>query len=214
MSRSEEAADALGFGVSRETVDRLDAYAQALLTWSKRINLIAPTTHSDIWSRHIVDSLQVIQSAPEVFPHSWCDIGSGGGLPGIVVSIIARETSPSSVTTLIESDKRKSAFLKIISDQLGLNTSVITERIEAAPPVGAEIVSARALAPLPALLGYCSRHLKSNGSGILSKGRQWRQELEEARQSWHFEYDVQDSRVDPDSVILTVRNLRRLDSFT
>ncbi len=214
MSRAEEAAEALGFPVSRETLGRLDSFSEALVSWSRRINLIAPNTCADVWSRHIIDSLQIVRYVPAGFPDRWCDIGSGGGLPGIVVAIVASERAPETTVLLVEADKRKSAFLKIISRELGLNTEVVTQRIETADDVKAGIVSARALAPMPELLGYCARHLAPGGACILAKGRTWRQELEAAQQSWHFECDRHDSIVDRDSVVLVLRNLRRLGSLT
>ncbi len=198
-----------GFGlrdVSRETQERLEHYAQALLKWSSRINLVAKATHDDVWTRHIEDSVQIFSAAPVGFG-TWCDLGSGGGLPGLVVAILCREHSPNCAVTLIESDARKAAFLSMMARELDLKAMIIRARIESASPCAADIVSARALAPLPKLLGYVDRHLAPGGTALLPKGRNHAQEVEEARKSWRFDVQRRQSCVDPDSVILVVNNL-------
>lgn len=200
----------LGRSVSRETLERLTDFEQALLKWSPKINLVAKSTYADTWSRHILDSAQLLPLAPDPFG-TWCDLGSGGGLPGLVIAILAAETAPTARVTLVESDVRKAAFLTMISAQLGLRTRILRKRIEGVLPVGAEVVSARALAPLPALLGYCHTHLAPEGVALLPKGRALAQEVEAARQSWHFDLQAQPSRLDPESAVLTIRNLRPTD---
>ncbi|WP_127106377.1 16S rRNA (guanine(527)-N(7))-methyltransferase RsmG [Pararhodobacter zhoushanensis] len=196
--------------VSRETHQRLEAYVQALLKWSKTINLVAKSTQADIWNRHILDSAQLYRHAPPEF-RRWCDMGSGGGLPGIVVAILSKEQIPDASFTLIESDARKAAFLATISRELDLPVTVKRARLEEADPADADIVSARALAPLPLLLSYCHRHMSAGGIALLPKGRNHAQEVEAAQQSWHFDYATRPSQADPDSTILIVRDLRPLD---
>ncbi|MCA2011848.1 16S rRNA (guanine(527)-N(7))-methyltransferase RsmG [Cereibacter sphaeroides] len=210
MSRRDDVALILGRDVSRETLDRLDAYLEALLRWSSKINLIAKATHGDAWRRHILDSVQLsTHLVGDV--RSICDIGSGGGLPGMVTACIAAEFWPGADLTLIESDARKAAFLTTVARDLGLKVSVKRARIEACDPVNARYVSARALAPMPLLLHYCARHMAADGICLLPKGRNWRLELEEAREAWHFDADVEPSKLDPDSVIAVVRNLQAVE---
>ena len=196
--------------VSRETQERLIAFSRALEKWSGRINLIARSTTADIWTRHILDAAQLIAFAPEN-PRIWCDLGSGGGLPGIVIACVLAQTTPDCEVVLIESDARKAAFLTMVSRELSIKTRVLTARIEVATPVGADVVSARALAPLPLLLSYVARHLGPGGVALLPKGRNHAQEVEAARHSWHFDLHAEPGRVDPDGAILVVRNLSPVD---
>lgn len=207
MSPTADLEALLGAAVSRETFERLTAYEQALLKWSPRINLIARNTHAEAWSRHVLDSAQLLPLAGANW-RLWCDLGSGGGLPGLIVAILQAEFEPQSQVVLVESDARKAAFLTLVSGQLGLNTRVVRARIEALSPLGADIVSARALAPLPLLLAYCHRHMGPGGTALLPKGRAVAREVEDARQSWHFDLQTEPSRVDPEGAILVIRNLR------
>jgi 16S rRNA (guanine527-N7)-methyltransferase len=195
--------------VSRETSDRLQAYVDLLLKWNARINLIGPATEADVWNRHIRDSIQLFALAPNSLSH-WVDLGSGGGLPGLVCAIIASEQMPECRFSLIESDQRKAAFLLTAARALTLNrVHVVSERIEAVPPLKAEIVSARALAPLPELLAYVSRHLSQEGTALLPKGRAFQSELAAARQDWHFDVTAHESQTDQMARVLEIRNISR-----
>lgn len=188
--------------VSRETEILLVRYANLLRKWSPRINLVAPSTLASLEERHIEDCLQVASHAQ---PQSgnWVDLGSGGGLPGIVLSIAARGTDAN--FTLIESDGRKSAFIRTAIRDLGLTkTKVVTARIEDLDPLNAAYVSARALAPLPRLMPYLVKHLAKNGQAWLMKGRQWHQELEEAALNWRFSYEAYPSKTEDSAAILKI----------
>ncbi len=192
--------------VSRETQDKLGLYAELIRKWNPRINLVAPATLGDLEERHINDSLQIAALA-EKHQGSWLDIGSGGGLPGLVIAI-ARPDTP---LTLLESDQRKATFLRTAIRELELqNARVIVNRIEKADQLDAANVSARALAPLPLLMAYVSRHLHPDGTAWLMKGRNWKNELAQARQEWAF--DVQDhaSATDPDAAILEITRIRHV----
>ena len=135
--------------VSRETEDRLRAYAALIEKWTPKINLISRSTIPEIWARHILDSVQIVQLAPENWG-SWTDLGSGGGLPGCVAAILAPENAH---VTLVESDQRKVAFLRTVQRELDLPMTVLAERIEDADVAPADVVSARALAALTRALG-------------------------------------------------------------
>ncbi|NNU79090.1 16S rRNA (guanine(527)-N(7))-methyltransferase RsmG [Halovulum dunhuangense] len=195
--------------VSRETTERLKAYVDLLLKWTKRINLIGKGTTAEIWDRHILDSTQLWPLRP---PHAriWLDMGSGGGLPGVVIAILAAEQARDLDLTLMESDLRKSVFLQTVARELGLAYRVVTERIENAAPVKADVVSARALAPLGTLLAWTERHRAQNGTALLLKGRRYQDELTEARALWHVEPEVIQSRSDPSGVILRIGDFRRV----
>ena len=144
--------------VSRETFERLEVFSEVLTKWNPKINLVSRKSLEDLWTRHILDSVQVFEIAPNT--KTWLDIGSGGGLPGIIVAILAAERSPETKVTLMESDQRKCAFLRNAARECGVQVTVKSQRIEEAEPESAGVMSARALADLDILLGYSERHLK------------------------------------------------------
>lgn len=195
-------------GVSRETLDRLDTYAQALTKWNPRINLVAPSTLGDLWTRHFLDSAGVYVLCPPN-AKTWVDLGSGGGFPGAVVAILAAETCPDLHVTCIESDQRKAAFLRTVSRETGVPFTVLASRIEAAPPQQADVVSARALAPLPQLLALAAPHLAPHGICLLQKGARHADEARQALEHWRFTLETCPSGTDPDSAILKIGELRR-----
>ena len=205
--QKDDVEGAAGRAVSRETLERLESFGHALLKWSPKINLIAKNTFDDLWNRHIIDSVQLAGVVTDK-PDAWCDLGTGGGLPGLVLACLGAEIWPETSFEFIESDARKAAFLTMISNELGLKTVVTRKRIELAPPADASHVSARALAPLPLLLDYCHRHLREGGMALLPKGRNRGAELEAAARTWQFELETTTSRVDPESAILVIRHLR------
>lgn len=188
--------------VPRETQARLQDYADLVRKWNPRINLVASATLDDFEERHVRDSLQLADLA-DVRQGEWVDLGSGGGLPGLVIAI-AYADRPVRVT-LVESDQRKAAFLRAAVRQLGLsNTRILSQRIEATPPLGADHLSARALAPLPKLLGLVKRHLRPDGVAWLMKGRNWREEHVEADKDWQFDLTAFPSKTDPEAAILKI----------
>ncbi len=195
--------------VSRETMDRLASFADLVQKWNGSINLVSRNSVLDLWPRHIQDSLQISELVPAEL-NDWCDLGSGGGFPGLVVAILAKENPVKRHVVLIESDQRKSAFLRTVIRELDLNAKVITQRIEAAEPQAAEVISARALADLTILLDYFERHAKKTGIGLFQKGKTWEKELEEARQQWSFNVEAIKSKTEPEAVILKVSEVARV----
>ncbi len=196
---------AAAFDVSRETMERLRIYAALIERWNRRINLVAPSTLPDLWGRHIADSLQLWPLRPEPCS-SWVDLGSGGGLPGLVIAACAAE-SGSPTVSFVESDSRKSAFLATAAHEMGLAVSVHTDRIEALPPQRADIVSARALAPLLRLLPLALRHGHPDSIYLFPKGTQARTELTAAATRWHTRVDQIASRTDPGATILRMSHI-------
>jgi 16S rRNA (guanine527-N7)-methyltransferase len=171
--------------VSRETVEALEEFANLVLQWTARINLISPSTTPDIWGRHILDSAQLFQlAAPGA---SWVDLGTGGGFPGVVLAILAKEIDPNRRFQFVESDQRKSAFLRKACQHLGLPAICHASRAEAIGPLAAETITARALAPLVDLLSLVERHLAPGGRAILPKGAKAMDEIELARKRWSFD---------------------------
>ena len=194
--------------VSRETRERLSIYAALVQKWNPRINLVSRASLENLRARHIADSAQLHDLAPHPVAH-WADLGSGGGFPGLVIAILAQETGTPGRVTLVESDARKSAFLRTVIRETGIAATVLTRRIEAAAPLGADVLSARALADLATLLGHAVRHLAPGGAAIFPKGASWRQEIAEAQSKWQFISRVDKSRTDPDAVILHITGVSR-----
>ncbi|MCA0042142.1 16S rRNA (guanine(527)-N(7))-methyltransferase RsmG [Celeribacter litoreus] len=195
--------------VSRETLERLTAYLELLKKWNPAINLVAKSTIDHAWDRHFVDSAQVHRLMPENC-EKWCDIGSGGGFPGLVCATLSMEFAPETQFTLIESDQRKAAFLRTVITELGLNAQVFSKRIEEVDPVGADILSARALAPLSKLLEFSERHLRHGGHALFLKGASFRDEISESLKSWHFSYEERPSITDPSAAILRIGDIKRV----
>jgi 16S rRNA (guanine527-N7)-methyltransferase len=203
----DEAKAALAARVSRETLNRLELYAQLLEKWQAAINLVSPSTLPHIWLRHMLDSAQVFDHVPEAATR-WIDFGSGGGFPGLVCAAIAAEKRPDLQIKLVESDLRKGAFLRETARQMGISVGVLTRRVEDARPSNSDIVSARALAPLATLCRYAHPHLAPGGICLFQKGARHAEELETARQDWQMDVTTIPSVTDPDAVLLKLENLR------
>ncbi len=203
----EEAALLAELNVSRETEARLAAFVDLVARWTTRINLISRGSLPDIWTRHVIDSVQVFTLAGA--GGLWVDIGSGGGFPGIVAAICARDARPDDRFVLVESDQRKAAFLRTAIRELDLNAQVIARRIEDVPPQGADILSARALADLGALLDHAKRLIAPGGCALFPKGASWQKELAAAREAWQFEAEAITSLTNRDSVILRIKGVSR-----
>ncbi|TKD26194.1 16S rRNA (guanine(527)-N(7))-methyltransferase RsmG [Rhodobacter capsulatus] len=194
--------------VSRETIERLERLEALLKKWNPAINLVSPRTLAEIWTRHFLDSAQILQSVAQA-PQHWADLGSGGGFPGLVVGVLAKERFPDMRLTLVESDKRKAAFLLNSVRDLGLFAEVADRRIESLDPLAADVLSARALAPLEMLLSYAERHLSPAGIALFPKGNRWREEVAQAQQKWSFDFEPKPSATDPESVVLKIKGLHR-----
>lgn len=185
--------------VSRETRRRLEIFERELRAWQKAINLVSPASLDAFWLRHVQDCLQLIPLAPKA--ERWVDLGAGAGLPGLVIA--ASDRIPH--VTLVESDSRKCAFLRHAARQMGVAAEVVEGRIELSlAGRQADVVTARALAPLTRLLGYSQEMLRSGATGLFLKGRGYAAELTEAHESWTFEAEAVESRTDPESRILRI----------
>ena len=194
--------------VSRETFDRLIAFEAIFRRWATRINLVAPSTLPDLWARHILDSAQLARINPAAV--AWLDIGSGGGFPGAVMALMLKERPGASID-LVESNRKKAAFLQTSLAQFDAPARVYARRIEEAYALvrKPEIVTARALAPLTKLLALAEPWLKEGASGLFHKGREYPSEIRESADAWKYDLVEHKSLVDPDSVILEVSNLVR-----
>jgi 16S rRNA (guanine527-N7)-methyltransferase len=181
--------------VSRET---LSPYVDLLLKWNAKINLIGPATQHDIWSRHIDDSMQLLSWIPNT-AKTLVDLGSGAGLPGLIIAI----AKPELAVTLVEQDQRKAAFLTEVKSRLGLGNVVVRAVDIAAIEGRYDVVTARALAPLEDLLAMAQPLMGQGAICLFPKGETHQQELAQASQTWAFQYTQQASIThDSASIIL------------
>jgi 16S rRNA (guanine527-N7)-methyltransferase len=194
--------------VSRETLERLQEFEALVKRWTPAINLISKSSVPAIWDRHIVDSAQLFALCPPGATH-WLDLGSGGGFPGLVIAVLAKEAKPELRVTLVESDARKATFLRHAATALSLTVDVRTDRIESLPGLNADVLSARALAPLTDLLPYARHHLAPEGVALFPKGARHAEEAAVARHIWRFDLESKPSLSDPNSAILSIRNIER-----
>ena len=201
--------DAAGFaertGVSRETLDRLTIYAAQLVKWNRAINLVAPKTVDAVWSRHFLDSWQLLEIAGSVSGR-WYDLGSGGGFPGLVLAACGVGDM-----TLVESDRRKAMFLRETARAMDLSVDVRAERIEALDLPPADTITARALAPLPVLLRLSAGLRAPNTRCLFLKGQDVESELTEATKYWTFKLSRHRSLSDPRGTVLVMEELERRD---
>ena len=197
------------FDVSRESRARLEAFVDLLVKWQRRINLIGPATVDDVWQRHVADALQLV---PLIRPHVHriVDLGSGGGIPGLVIAFSLMEVRPVTVH-LVESTGRKAAFLRQAAQLTGAPVVVHNCRIESlhrsARGGGADLVTARAVAPLPKLLELAFPWLETGAYGLFHKGRDVDSELTESAKSWRIACAKHPSAIDPGGCILEVKEI-------
>jgi 16S rRNA (guanine527-N7)-methyltransferase len=194
--------------VSRETFSLLERLAALVEKWNKSINLISKSTVPNLWERHILDSVQIYHATQVNFKR-WLDIGSGAGFPGLVLAILAKEKNIGGEIILVESDKRKCAFLYTVRRDLNLNLSIINKRIEECDPQNADIISARALANLTKLFDLSFNHKCENTTFIFPKGRSWQEELVAAEKTWNFSWEAVNSITDSQAVVLKIGELSR-----
>jgi len=202
---------AAAFAVPRETVEKLELYAELLKKWQRAVNLVAPSTLGDVWHRHFADSAQLVQlaqRAPDA--NIWVDLGSGGGFPGLVIAILLANHENQFVH-LIESNGRKCAFLSEVVRRTGVAAEIHEARIEDLARGGrigqADVVTSRALAPLKLLLQLASGFCSDRTLGLFLKGRDARQEIAEAQPLYQFEFDCVPSRTGGVGMIVEVRKL-------
>jgi 16S rRNA (guanine527-N7)-methyltransferase len=204
----------------------LEKLVALLRDWQRTHNLVGTSTLDDVWTRHIVDSLQLVEHAPEL--SEWVDLGSGAGFPALPIAIVSRgaRLRPSPLPspppqggreraeqhfTLVEANAKKAAFLRAAIREIGVNATVAPERIEAHAPKmrgQADVVSARALAPLPALLGLAQPYLHAESVLLLLKGQDFVREIAAASKSWDFNVVDSPSATDAGGRVLAIRRLR------
>jgi 16S rRNA (guanine527-N7)-methyltransferase len=195
----------LGVDVSRETLAWLEIYAALLVKWQARINLVGPATLPDLWRRHFLDSAQLLPLLPRD-GGVLVDLGSGAGFPGLVLALMTGWK-----VHLIDSDQRKCAFLR----QVALETAILSRvtvhaaRFDAVAPFRADVVTARACAPLDALLGHALPFVAESGRCLFLKGGRVEEELTAAEANWNMQVTRRPSASDPAGTILIVDHLQR-----
>jgi 16S rRNA (guanine527-N7)-methyltransferase len=189
--------------VSRETLAQLEAYTELLTRWSARINLVGRATIADVWRRHILDSAQLRAFVPDR-ARSVIDLGSGAGLPGLVLAILG---VPS--VELVEADSRKCAFLREAARITATPVTLDPCRIEAVSRHTVDVVTARACAPLDRLLGLAEPFLASGSECLFLKGERVEEELTLARKRWTMTSSLHQSRSDPRGVVLRLQQVAR-----
>jgi 16S rRNA (guanine527-N7)-methyltransferase len=190
--------------VSPETEQRLRVFAGLVEKWSPKINLVAKGELSKIWERHVLDSLALVPLLPAAVTRA-VDLGSGAGFPGLVLAI-----ATGIEFTLVESDTRKTVFLAEAARLTAAPVKIVNGRIEAQTIAPADLVTARALAPLDKLLGLAAPFLTPQGIGLFPKGANWETELTAAKRVWHMGVERFSSRGREDSCILKVSGLRHV----
>lgn len=205
MDYFQNTASISGQNVSRETFSQLETFANLLLKWNAKINLVSKKiTINELWLRHILDSVQLLpyltKDKKEIL-----DFGSGAGFPGIILAIMGNCN-----VTLVESDQRKCAFLQEIISSLSLSANVLNARIEDIKPLHADIIISRALAPLTKLLHYSQPFVEKDNFMLFLKGQNVVEEIEEASISWEFTHQLFPDALGKDGGVLKISNLRRL----
>ncbi len=204
--------------VSRETLARLRLYVGLLEKWQRSINLVSRASLRDVWRRHLLDAAQLARyianagvgedaggsEGKSARAKTIVDLGSGAGFPGLVLAIMA-----AGEVHLVESDRRKCAFLGTVARETAAQVTIHPLRIEALTPFVADIVTARAVAPLVELIGYAEPFIGSRGQCLFLKGKRAAEELTTAAQLWNMRVERFASASDPSGVVVRLRDISR-----
>jgi 16S rRNA (guanine527-N7)-methyltransferase len=207
LEPSFEELKAVAGNVSRETFQTLIVFEKRFRSWNARINLVANSTLTELWRRHILDSAQLFRLAPEA--KNWLDIGSGGGFPGLILAILLKERDGGRIQ-MVESNRKKAAFLQAMTGELSLPAEIRAVRIEDAPGQvrQPDIVTARALTALDGLLALSSPWLMKGATGLFHKGRDYRAEIAESSLNWRFDLIEHQSATESGAMILEIKELQ------
>ena len=194
------------FNVSRETLIGFCEYESLLLKWNSKINLISKNTLTDIWSRHFLDSGQIIKHV-DASRKRWIDIGSGAGFPGLVIALLLRDRKIDCELILVEKNTKKVFFLNEVIRKLDLNVKVVNDDIGTLEPLKADILTARAFSELNYLIQIAHIHRVDEGICLFLKGKNYRFELDKTLNYWFFDYDMVDSLSSSSGKIIRVRKI-------
>ena len=208
MLEAEQSAFQAKTGATSAQMADLETFRVRLVEANAVMNLVGPESLPDFWNRHVGDSAQLLDYAPDA--RTWADLGAGAGFPGVVLAILLKGREGAHVW-LIDSLGKRCRFLQEIVDALDLPATVVNGRAEEQTVI-CDIVTARAVAPMDKLLGYAQPYFQRGAQGLFLKGEKAESELIEARKSWHFEAELAPSQSDPRGRIVTVRSVRRARS--
>lgn len=199
----------LQYNVSRETFKKIEQFTELLKIWNQKMNLVSRNSLEDLWKRHILDSVQLINYiSPQV--KNLLDIGSGAGFPAIILAILLQEKNPETKITLVESITKKTVYLNDVREKLGLsNVKVINSRAENINLPKPNLITARAVAALDVLCGYVSKIGNNNTESLFLKGKSYKDEIAEAEKHWKFDLEVFPNKYSDEGVILKLSNLRK-----
>ena len=196
------------FNVPRETFSELDEFKELIIEKNKEINLISAKSTTNSMNRHIIDCVQVIDLI-DINSKTCTDIGSGAGLPGIVLSILVRDKKINMKMNLYEKSYHKSSFLRSVSKEFKLDTEIFEEDIFKKKNLVSGSIVTRAFKPLPVILGLVEKNFKKYTNLIVFMGKNGKQLLEEAVKDWEFEYKEKKSLTSDDSFLLNIKNIKK-----
>jgi len=194
--------------VSRETYSKLEIFQNMVLEWNNKFNLISKSSAEDIWNRHILDSLQLLNFIDDQSEKLY-DFGSGAGFPGMVLAIATKEKFPNLKISLIESIHKKTIFLNEVKTKFKIDVDIYNERVENLRIPKADIITSRAMASLEKLLNYAHTLCKKETKLLFLKGKTWEEEIKVAQLKWKFDCEAFESITDKNGRILLIKNIRR-----
>ncbi len=194
--------------VSRETLERYQIWYDLLSRWNKKINLVAPSTLHDFWLRHALDSWQLVDLLPDGrdAAETVLDMGAGAGFPGLAIAIALRDT-PDAQITLVEANGKKCNFLRTVIRECALPAKAVQARVENLEQHSYDVITARAFAPLPKLLGYSLPFWDAKTTALFPKGEHWQDEVKAAHKDFDFDLTTTPSQTAENAKILTITNL-------
>lgn len=193
-------------GATDAQIEDLKRFQALLAEWNEVMNLVGPLTIATYWTRHALDSAQLIPLAPDA--KTWADLGAGAGLPGVVLAILLKGRAEAKVH-LVESMTKRCRFLEVVAKDLDLPVQIHNARAEELR-LRVDIVTARACAPMTKLLGFAEPYLRHGAVGLFLKGQDVETELAEAHKAWTFDSDLHTSQSDPRGRIVQVKRLSRV----
>ena len=196
--------------VSRETLERLDEYSKDIILKNKEINLISKSTESSIKSRHIADSMQTIDFIDKKDIKTCTDLGSGAGLPGIVLGIIMSSKKPTFKVIFYEKSYHKSNFLREMSKKFKLDAEIYQKNIFNEKNLITDVIISRAFKPLPVIFQIAKTNFKNFKYIILFLGKSGKKILKDAMKNWKFDYEERKSLTNDESIIVKISNLKKI----
>jgi len=204
---AEEMSAKLVFHVKQAAIDDLQKFYKVLAERNEVMNLVGPATLPDYWSRHVLDSAQLLDRRPEA--RTWADLGAGAGFPGIVLAALLKHSEgPAPQVHLVESLAKRCRFLQEVVDDLDLPATVINDRAENVR-LKVDVVTARAVAPMGKLLGFVEPYMKAGADAWFLKGENVESELADAGKTWRFDVEQFESLSDPRGRVIHIQRLRR-----